>query len=66
MLVIGFGYLLAIMGQKTCGLTITGNRTNTSLPIKVKLIPMLFQTWERSHPLHKDCKYQNCGGYCIV
>jgi hypothetical protein len=58
LLVTGFGYLLAIMGQKTCGLKITGNRKNTSLPIKVKLIPMLIKTWERSHPLHKDCKYQ--------
>jgi hypothetical protein len=61
MLVTGFGYLLAIIRPKSCGSTVARNHTNTPLLIKVKLIPLLIKTRERSHFLHKDFKYQNCG-----
>jgi hypothetical protein len=54
MLVISFDYLLAIIRQKTCGSTVTRNHTGTLLPKKVKLIPMLTETWERVLSLYKE------------
>jgi hypothetical protein len=57
MLVISFGYLLAIIRPKTCGPKITNYKiTHALLPVKVKWILMLIETWERSDPLHRDCE----------
>jgi hypothetical protein len=50
MIVTGFGYLLTIVRPKTCNSTIR-NHTNTLLPIKVKLTPMVTKMWVRSYPL---------------
>ena len=61
MVVTGFGYLLAIIRQKTRGSTTTRNHANSLLTTEVKLIPMVIHTWQRSHPLHKNCKYQKYG-----
>jgi hypothetical protein len=32
------------------------------LAMKVKLMTVAVEVWERSHPWHKACKRQNCGG----
>jgi hypothetical protein len=61
MVLTGFGYLVAIIRQKTHGSTTTRNQANSLLSAEVKLIPMVIHTWQRSHPLHKNCKYQKCG-----
>jgi hypothetical protein len=43
MLVTRFDYLLVIIRPKTCGSIIKRNNTNSLLPIKVKLIPMVIK-----------------------
>ena len=52
-LVIGFGYLLDIITPKTRYSKIKRDHTNTRLPIKVKLIPLVRKMWETISSLTK-------------
>ena len=45
-LVTDFGYLLAIMRPKQREVKSYRNHTNSVLPVKVKVIPVVIKTWE--------------------